>query len=110
MEAFKNHCKCTLCSCDTVLSIPFEAFFPQKCVACECPPWTWYTRYTLACQRAYSLSKTPSRFFEKYENLYYSYVDEIQFSTQEFKNGDFDEMNHASNIENLTENLFIAMS
>ena len=26
MEAFKNHCKCTLCSCDTVLSISFVAF------------------------------------------------------------------------------------
>ena len=46
--------------------------------------WSWYprdARHMLACQRAYSLSKTPSRFYEKNEILYYSYMDKIQFST-----------------------------
>ena len=45
---------------------------------------SWYprdARHTLACQRAYSLSKTPSRFYEKNEILYYSYMAKIQFST-----------------------------
>ena len=49
----------------------------QKCCS-------WYprdARHTLACQRAYSLSKTPSRFYEKHEILYYSYMDKIHFST-----------------------------
>ena len=46
--------------------------------------WSWYprdARGTLACQRAYSLSKTPSRFHEKNEILYYSYMGKIHFST-----------------------------
>ena len=32
------------------------------------------THYTLVRQRVYSLSKTPSRFFENKGILYYSYV------------------------------------
>ena len=46
--------------------------------------WSWYpkdARHTLAWKQAYSLSKTPSRFCGKNENLYYSYMEEIHFST-----------------------------
>ena len=39
------------------------------------------TSYTLACQCAYSLSKTPSRFFGINEVLYYSYMGTYHFST-----------------------------
>ena len=39
------------------------------------------THYTLVRQRVYSLSKTPSRFFENHDILYYSYMDKFQFST-----------------------------
>ena len=37
--------------------------------------------YILAYQHVYSLSKTPSRFFEKHDILYYSYMGKFQFST-----------------------------
>ena len=49
-----------------------------------------HTHHTLACQCAYSLSKTPSKFYQKREILYYSYVKKHQFSTEEFKISDVD--------------------
>ena len=49
-----------------------------------------HTHHTLACQCAYSLSKMPSRFYQKKENVYYSYVRKHQFSTEEFKISDID--------------------
>ena len=58
----------------TVHFSPYRSWFSNSKVHCR---WSWYPRdshHMLACQRAYSLSKTPSRFFEKYENLSYSYV------------------------------------
>ena len=60
---------------------PHRSWFSNPKVHCR---WSWYPRdlhHMLACQRAYSLSKTPSRFYEKNEILYYSYMDIIQFST-----------------------------
>ena len=38
-----------------------------------------HAHHTLACQCAYSLSKTPSRFYQKSKILYYSYVKNISF-------------------------------
>ena len=65
----------------TVHFSPYRSWFSNSKVHCR---WSWYPRdshHMLACQRAYSLSKTPSRFYEKNEILYYSYMDEIHFST-----------------------------
>ena len=65
----------------TVHFSPHHSWLSSSKVHCRC---SWYprdSRHTLACQRAYSLSKTPSRFYEKYEILYYSYMDNIHFST-----------------------------
>ena len=65
----------------TVHFSPHRSWFSNSKVHCR---WSWYprdSRHMLACQRAYSLSKTPSRFYEKNEILYYSYMDEIHFST-----------------------------
>ena len=49
-----------------------------------------HAHHTLACQFAYGLSKTPSRFYQKKEILYYSHVKKHQFSTEEFKIIDID--------------------
>ena len=65
----------------TVHFSPHHSWLSNSKVHCR---WLWYPRdshHMLACQRAYSLSKTPSRFYEKNEILYYSYMDKIQFST-----------------------------
>ena len=65
----------------TVHFSPHHSWLSNSKVYCR---WSWYPRdahHTLACQRAYSLSKTPSRFYEKNQILYYSYMDEIHFST-----------------------------
>ena len=65
----------------TVHFSPHHSWLSSSKVHCRC---SWYprdSRHTLACQRAYSLSKTPSRFYERNEILYYSYMDKIQFST-----------------------------
>ena len=77
----------------------------QKCTVI----WSWYLRdahRTLACQHPYSLSKTPSRFYEKIEILYYSYMDDIHFSTWEFKISDIDQtskscIDHSKYVEAL---------
>ena len=56
---------------------PHRSWFSNSKVHC-C--WSWYPRdshHLLACKRAYSLSKTPSRFYEKNEILYYSYMDKF---------------------------------
>ena len=65
----------------TVHFSPHHSWLSDSKVHCR---WSWYprdARHTLACQRAYSLSKMPSRFYEKNEILYYSYMEEIRFST-----------------------------
>ena len=65
----------------TVHFSPHRSWFSHSKVHCR---WSWYprdSRHMLACQRAYSLSKTPSRFYEKNEILYYSYMDKVHFST-----------------------------
>ena len=65
----------------TVHFSPYRSWFSNSKVHCR---WSWYPRdshHMLACQRAYSLSKTPSRFYEKNEILYYSYMGKIPFST-----------------------------
>ena len=50
----------------------------EKCIVIGLDiPGTHTTRSL--CQRAYSLSKTPSRFYEKIEILYYSYMDKFSF-------------------------------
>ena len=110
MEAFKNHCKCTLCSCDTVLSISFEAFSLKSVLHVNVlhGPGTHATRWLASVHIVFL--KCLADFLKNMKICTIPTWKKFSFLRRNPKNGDFDEMNPASNIENLTENLFIAMS